>query len=104
MFLFTDFHLQCKAIFNYCLSLTDKLYTTITGDPTFTKTENKYCSSRYPSSGFSTLEVAQFSCLGDDECKSVYDNSCDDSGTFYLCDQSSKEIVSGTGSCLYIKE
>ena len=65
------------------------------------KLSNKHCfNDKYGS--FSTESAAKTACTSDCNCKGVYDNSCDNSGTFYLCPISATYQTSSS-SCIHEK-
>ena len=66
----------------------------------YEKRLTRHCSS-YKYGGNSTLAMAQSACNLDDSCMAVYDGSCDDSGTFFLCTRT--EYDSRSPSCVYEK-
>ena len=62
----------------------------------------KHCySNKYGE--YSTLSLAQSACDSDSNCRGVYDESCDNSGSFYLCLISAGLEASTGGSCVYEK-
>eukprot|EP01047_Picozoa_sp_COSAG01_P031445 COSAG01_NODE_2232_length_8117_cov_4.366426_8_plen_243_part_00 len=62
---------------------------------------NYYCQTGKLSS-YSTYNAAEAACISSSSCLSVYDDNCDNTGTFYTC-SSSTGVSSSVGSCLYLK-
>ena len=69
---------------------------------TYERQNLKHC---YPNKygAYSTLALAKSACNSDLNCRGVYDLSCDNSGSFYLCPISAGLRKSGS-SCVYQKK
>ena len=62
----------------------------------------KHCNSNKYGE-YSTLSLAQSACSSDSNCRGVYDGSCDNSGSFYLC-PTSADLEISSSSCVYKKK
>ena len=68
---------------------------------TYQQRNLKHCASNDYGS-YLTLTLAQSACSSDSNCRGVYDTSCDNSGSFYLCPISADLKISSR-SCVYEK-
>lgn len=68
------------------------------------KEEDTHCySSRDVSVVYSTLNDAETACAADSDCSGVYDNNCDNSGSFYKCMGDDDRWHASMSSCVYRK-
>ena len=72
----------------------------------FNKAEDKFCNKRY--GNYSTLLSAIEACREDNTCQMIYDDNCDETGTFELCRNVQYIETSSIGilykkSCVYQK-
>jgi hypothetical protein len=73
----------------------------------WTKHSAKHCASdKSHEQSYPTKEAAQAACMGYASCFGVYDGNCDNSGSFYLCQQPSTWDVSTADppSCVFEKD
>ena len=61
----------------------------------------KHCNT-FKFGKYSTLALAQSACNADSTCRWVYDGSCDNINSFYLCPES-KGLETSSSSCVYDK-
>merc|ERR1711981_6179 len=69
---------------------------------TWHKVEKHHCSRNTVGGSFKTAADAQKYCAaqGSSKCSGVYDDSCDNKGTFYACNLK-PHLSSGIGSCVH---
>ena len=70
--------------------------------PMFTKHGLKHCLDRYASAtSYSSMAAAGTACLANAACSGVYDPSCDNAGSWYLCNADA--YADSSSSCIYVK-
>ena len=69
----------------------------------YNKISLKHCGSDIIGSTHTSLASAQSACSSEPGCTGVYDDSCDDSGSYYLCGTLTYGESSSVGSCVYKK-
>lgn len=74
----------------------------VTG-PRGDKQVDTHCSSHTTGAAYGTLMAAEAACSIDRQCSGVFDNACDGSGDFNLCDADFKLETSSSDSCVYAK-
>ena len=71
------------------------------GTTALTKQSRKHCNGNTVGSTYSSLSAAEAACLTNSQCTGVYDDNCDNRGSFYQCN--SAALQTSTSSCVYTK-
>ena len=67
----------------------------------FAKHPLKHCSGNTVGGTYSSLSTAKAACESNSKCTGVYDSSCDNSGSFKLCN--SAALKTSSSSCVFMK-